>query len=212
MSLPSDIVADFRFLNRQRKGIRALLAALASRGFKALVIHRLAKWCQSRHLGLVSALLTKVNQHWYCIDISPKALLGPGIVIVHGFGIVVGSQVDIAGQCVLFHGVTLGDRGSEWVGALRTDGHPMLGRGCIVGAGAKILGKLVIGDNCVFGANCVVVHDIAANSVVAGVPGRVVNERPAMDANLRPIEGNYRKELRAEAGGDHIETTRSRQP
>ena len=81
----------------------------------------------------------------------------------------------------MFHGVTLGDRGSEWVGSSRPDGHPTLETNVMVGAGAKILGPLRIGRSSIIGANAVVLRDVPPFSIMAGVPARIVGQRPIED-------------------------------
>lgn len=180
--------ADARFLTRtQSSRAKKWATALMNRGMQVLALYRVSHALWKRRVPLLPLLLTRLCQHLYAVDIAFEAELGPGIVIVHGFGLVIGNQTRIAGQCILFHGVTFGDRGSEWVGATVPDGHPVVESGCMFGAGAKVLGPLRIGTNCVVGANAVVLKDVPPNSIVAGVPGRVVGQRPPMDANLRPI-------------------------
>lgn len=180
--------ADARFLTRtQSSRAKKWATALMNRGMQVLVLYRVSHALWRRRVPLLPLLLTRLCQHLYAVDIAFEAELGPGIVIVHGFGLVIGNQTRIAGQCILFHGVTFGDRGSEWVGTTVPDGHPVVESGCMFGAGAKVLGPLRIGTNCVVGANAVVLKDVPPDSIVAGVPGRVVGQRPPMDANLRPV-------------------------
>ena len=187
-SLLVNLRADARFLTRtQPSRAKKWAVALMNRGLQALTFYRISHALWRRRVPLLPMLLTRLCQHLYAVDIAYEAQLGPGIVIVHGFGLVIGSQTKLEGQCILFHGVTFGDRGSEWVGASIPDGHPTVGLGCMFGAGAKILGPLRIGSNCVIGANAVVLKDVPPDSIVAGIPARVVGRRPLMDANLRPI-------------------------
>lgn len=182
------IRADIRRL-LQGKSSRAqrLLAIVFNRGFHALVLYRISHAAWMRRIPIVPLVLTRLSQHLFAVDIAYQARLGPGIVIVHGFGLVVGAAVQIQGNCCLFHGVTLGDRGSEWVGSPEPDGHPVVEPGCIFGAGAKILGPIRVGRNSVVGANAVVLRNVPPCSVVAGIPARVIGRRPEMDENLRPI-------------------------
>jgi len=128
----------------------------------------------------------------YAVDIDYEAKLGPGITITHCFGLVIGKEVIIDGDCDLFHGVTMGVRGSEWVGDMITDGHPHIESNCMIAAGAKILGPVTVGRNSVIGANAVVTRDVAPNSVMAGIPARRISERPEMNSDLRPINGHRR--------------------
>lgn len=162
---------------------------------QAVFLYRLASALRRLRVPALPFVLARLSHHGYAVDIAPSAKIGPGLVLVHCFGTVIGSAVEIEGDCVIFHGVTLGDRGSEWVGSREADGHPVIGKSCILGTGAKILGPVRIGQNCVVGANSVVVSDIPENSVAAGLPAKVVNTRPMMDADLRPVDGVYREEV-----------------
>lgn len=164
-----------------------VLAILANRGFHAMLCYRVSHALSRAGIPLIPLIITRLAQFLFAVDIAIDADLGPGVVIVHGFGLVIGSAVRIEGNCCLFHGVTLGDRGTEWVGSNEQDGHPVVERGVIFGAGAKILGPIRIGSNSVVGANAVVLKDVPPNSIVAGVPARVIGTRPLMDENLRPI-------------------------
>ena len=187
-SLLACLRADARFLTRtQRSRAKKWASALMNRGMQVMVLYRLSHALWRRRVPLLPLLFTRLCQHLYAVDISYEAQLGPGIVIVHGFGLVIGRETRVEGQCMIFHGVTFGDRGSEWIAADITDGHPTVGWGCVFGAGAKILGPIQVGGNSVVGANSVVLKNVPANSIVAGVPGRVIGQRPAMDAQLRPL-------------------------
>lgn len=194
-SLRACLKADAAMVARHHDGrLKQAAVVVLSRGMQAVFLYRVSRALWRVGVPGVPAALTRTSQHLYGVDIAPSAAIGPGLVLVHCFGTVVGSAVRIAGNCVIFHGVTLGDRGSEWVGTRREDGHPTVGRGCILGAGAKVLGPVTIGDNCVVGANSVVNCDIPSNSVAAGLPARVINTRPPMDENLRPVGGAYRND------------------
>jgi serine O-acetyltransferase len=173
------IRADIARLVKGRPSrLKSLGLVLTNRGLQSIVLYRLSHLLWKRRVPLLPLILTRLAQHLFAVDISYRADLGPGIVIVHGFGLVVGGETIIEGDCCLFHGVTLGDRGSEWVSSNRTDGHPTIEPNVMVGAGAKILGPIRIGRNSVIGANAVVLQDVPPNSIVAGVPGRVVGQRP----------------------------------
>jgi serine O-acetyltransferase len=177
-ALRRDLVRLARGQSSRQNKIRLILT---NRGFQAVLLYRLSRALWQKHIPLLPLILTRMAQMLFAVDISPLADLGPGIVIVHGFGLVIGSEVVIEGDCCLFHGVTLGDRGSEWVGSSRTDGHPVLERNIMVGAGAKILGPIRIGQSSVIGANAVVLKDVPPFSIVAGIPARVVGQRPIDD-------------------------------
>ena len=156
---------------------KAIAVTLTNRGLQAVLLYRMAHSLWKKGVPVLPMLLSRISQHAFAVDISPKCRLGPGIVIVHGFGVVIGSDTEIEGDCCIFHGVTLGDRGSEWVNSDRPDGHPRVGRDVMFGAGAKVLGPIRIGNNCVIGANAVVLSDVPDDSVAAGIPAKIVSRR-----------------------------------
>src|ERR671915_977538 len=102
-------------------------------------------------------------------EIHPGARIGPGLFIDHGMGVVIGETTQIGANCTLYQGVTLG--GTSWKKEKR---HPTLGNHIVVGAGAKILGAISIGDHSKIGAGSVVVTEVPSHSTVVGIPGRVV--------------------------------------
>jgi serine O-acetyltransferase len=135
-----------------------------NRGFHALFYYRIANLLYKSKIPVLPAILTRIIQIIYAIDIDYKAKLNGGIVIVHGVGLVIGSGVEIKSNVILFHGVTLGRRG---VGPIisATDGFPVVEQNCIICTGAVIIGNINIGENTTIGANCVITTSIAPNSV-----------------------------------------------
>src|SRR5689334_3428090 len=116
------------------------------------------------------------------IEIHPGATIGRRVFIDHGMGVVIGETAEIGDDCTLYHGVTLG--GVSWNQGKR---HPTLGKGVVVGAGAKILGPFVVGDGAKVGSNSVVVKPVPAGATVVGIPARIVEHgaevaRAAFDA------------------------------
>ncbi len=103
------------------------------------------------------------------IEIHPGATIGRRVFIDHGMGIVIGETAQIGDDCTLYHGVTLG--GTSWSKGKR---HPTLGRGVVIGAGAKVLGPIEIGDGAKIGSNAVVVRDVPAGATAVGIPARMV--------------------------------------
>jgi len=104
------------------------------------------------------------------IEIHPGATIGRRVFIDHGMGVVIGETAEIGDDCTLYHGVTLG--GTSWNKGKR---HPTLGRGVVIGAGAKVLGPILMGDGAKIGSNAVVVRDVPAGATAVGIPARVVN-------------------------------------
>jgi len=105
------------------------------------------------------------------IEIHPGAKIGKGLFIDHGMGVVIGETAEIGDNVTLFQGVTLGGTGKE-----KGKRHPTVHDNAVIGAGAKVLGSITIGKNARIGANAVVIREVPANSVVVGVPGRVVRQ------------------------------------
>src|SRR5206468_480289 len=103
------------------------------------------------------------------IEIHPGATIGRRVFIDHGMGVVIGETAEIHDDCTLYHGVTLG--GTSWNHGKR---HPTLGKGVVIGAGAKILGPILVGDGAKIGSNAVVVLDVPAGATAVGVPARIL--------------------------------------
>jgi serine O-acetyltransferase len=103
------------------------------------------------------------------IEIHPGAQIGPGLFIDHGMGVVIGETTEVGANCTLYQGVTLGGTSLK-----KEKRHPTLGQNIVVGAGAKILGAITIGDHSKIGAGSVVVTEVPPHSTVVGIPGRVV--------------------------------------
>src|SRR5688572_17758047 len=138
-------------------------------GFHALLAYRVSHWLRSYSVPLIPRAICQTARALTGIEIHPSAKIGSGFFIDHGMGVVVGETAEIGDYVTLFQGVTLGGTGKE-----RGKRHPTLGNHVVVGAGAKILGAITIGDNVKIGANSVVLKNVAANSTVIGVPARVI--------------------------------------
>jgi len=141
-------------------------------GFHALVAYRFAHWLKVRNVPFIPRLISQVARWATGIEIHPSAKIGTGFFIDHGMGVVIGETAEIGDHVTLFQGVTLGGTGKE-----RGKRHPTLGNHVLVGAGAKILGGITIGDNVKIGANSVVLKSVSPNSTVVGVPARVIKSQ-----------------------------------
>lgn len=137
-------------------------------GLHALWAHRLAHALWRNGFKWLARLISNVSRFVTGIEIHPGARIGPGFFIDHGMGTVIGETAEIGEDVTLYHNVTLG--GVSWEKVKR---HPTLEDHVVVGAGAQILGPIVIGSHSRIGANSVVVKDVPAHSVVVGIPGRV---------------------------------------
>ncbi|OLC44148.1 MAG: serine O-acetyltransferase [Nitrospirae bacterium 13_1_40CM_4_62_6] len=138
-------------------------------GFHALIAYRLAHWLHVWGVPSLPRLVSQVARLFTGVEIHPAAKIGRGFFIDHGTGVVIGETAEIGDYVTLFQGVTLGGTGKE-----RGKRHPTLGNHVVVGAGAKILGGIKIGDNVKIGANSVGLKSVPANSTVIGVPARVI--------------------------------------
>jgi serine O-acetyltransferase len=147
-------------------------------GVHAVLAHRLTHKLWRRNLKWLARLISNLARLFTGIEIHPGAVIGRRFFIDHGMGVVIGETAVIGDDCTLYHGVTLG--GTSWQKGKR---HPTLGRDVVVGAGAKVLGPLSIGDGVRIGSNAVVVKSVPAGATVVGVPGRIIE--PAQDATSR---------------------------
>jgi serine O-acetyltransferase len=138
-------------------------------GFHARQLHRLAHALHSGGLGLPARLISHLGRALTGIEIHPAARIGEGFFIDHGMGVVIGETTIIGEDCHLYQGVTLGGTSTK-----RAKRHPTLGKGVVVGAGAKVIGAVTIGDGAKIGAGSVVVTNVPANATVVGVPGHIV--------------------------------------
>lgn len=138
-------------------------------GVHALWLQRLAQWFWMRRFLFVGRFISHVNRFLTGIEIHPAARLGPGLFIDHGMGVVIGETTEVGENVTIYQGVTLGGTSLE-----RKKRHPTIGDNVVIGAGAKILGPFTVGDNSKIGSSSVVVNEVPPNSVVVGVPGRVI--------------------------------------
>jgi serine O-acetyltransferase len=138
-------------------------------GFHALLFYRLAHWMSRNRIPFFPRALSQFARFITGIEIHPCATIGSGLFIDHGMGVVIGETTEIGDQVTLFQGVTLGGTGKQ-----RGKRHPTIGSHVVVGAGAKVLGPIVIGDYVKIGANSVVLQDVPDHSTVVGIPGRIV--------------------------------------
>jgi len=138
-------------------------------GFHALQLHRFSHTLWRWKLRWLARLSSHIARFLTGIEIHPGASIGRRVFIDHGMGVVIGETAEIGDDCTLYHGVTLG--GVSWNKGKR---HPTLGKGVVVGAGAKILGPFIVGDGAKVGSNSVVVKPVPAGATVVGIPARIV--------------------------------------
>jgi serine O-acetyltransferase len=147
-------------------------------GLHAVIMHRWAKACWTAGLKWPGRFISHLARGLTGIEIHPGATIGRRVFIDHGFGVVIGETATIGDDCTIYQGVTLGGT-SLAKGAKR---HPTLGRGVIVGAGAKVLGGFAVGDGAKIGSNAVLTKEVPAGATAVGNPARIVERNPAQDA------------------------------
>ena len=138
-------------------------------GLHAVIAHRVAHSLYKKGNHFAARAVSQTARNITGIEIHPAAVIGKGLFIDHGCAVVIGETTVIGDNCTIYQGVTLGGTGKH-IGKR----HPTLGNGVMVGAGAKVLGPVNIGDNAKIAAGAVVLKDIPENSTAVGIPARVV--------------------------------------
>ncbi len=148
------------------------------KGFLALQSHRVGHWLWREGRETLAFYLQSRVSELFQVDIHPAASIGRGAFFDHGTGIVIGETAVVGDDVSMLHGVTLGGTGAE-----RGDRHPKIGRGVLLGAGAKVLGNIAVGDYAKIASGSVVLKAVPAHCTAAGVPARLINcpscEEPA---------------------------------
>lgn len=161
---------DFRIIFERDPAARNWLEVLfCYPGLQALLFHRFAHQLYCLHLPLIPRLISHIARFLTGIEIHPGATIGRAVFIDHGMGVVIGETAIIGNYALIYQGVTLGGTGKE-----SGKRHPTLGENVVVGAGAKVLGNILIGSNVRIGAGSVVLRDVPSDCTVVGIPGRVV--------------------------------------
>jgi serine O-acetyltransferase len=139
-------------------------------GVHAVMWHRLSHWLWCQEFRLLARFSSQISRWLTGIEIHPAAKLGRRFVIDHGMGVVIGETAEVGDDCYFYHEVTLGV--ARTMGGKR---HPTVGNNVIIGAGAKVLGPITVGDNARVGANSVVLENVPADTTVVGMPARPVD-------------------------------------
>ncbi len=192
-SIVSDAEADLRAVFERDPACKGYLQPfLFFKGFLALQTYRLSHWLWGQGRETLALYLQSRTSELFQVDIHPAARIGSGVFIDHATGVVIGETAVVGDDVSLLHGVTLGGTGAE-----RGDRHPKIGKGVLLGAGAKVLGNILIGDYAKIASGSVVLKPVPAGCTAAGVPARLINcpagAEPArtMDHTLADVVYDY---------------------
>ena len=191
-----------------------LQVVFAYPGVHAIWGHRVSHWLWERGAKVAARTLGEITRILTGVDIHPGAILGTGLFIDHATGVVIGETAEVGDDVTIYHGVTLGGSGAD-IGKR----HPTIGDRVIIGAGAKILGPIKVGDDSRIGANAVVVKEVPGSAVVVGVPGQAISRHglDGGDSSLPDLVGISLQSLlarvaRLEAQADTPQTGRVIRP
>lgn len=178
--LHSAIADVMAVVNRDPASKSALRILLFLKGPHVLESWRISHWLWTKNRKDLASYLQSRISEVFSVDIHPAATIGKGLMLDHATNIVIGETAVISDTVSMLHDVTLGGTGKE-----SGDRHPKVGKGVMIGAGAKVLGNIKIGEGAIVGAGSVVLRDVPAHTTVVGVPARVVGkpemEMPSLD-------------------------------
>jgi serine O-acetyltransferase len=168
----STVRADVNRFRDEDNSVRTLIRGLLSQGFQALFVYRVFRWFHERGIPTqpIRFFCERFIEMTTGISIPAEATIGKGLRIHHFGGIILHSSVILGEHCTIYHGVTLGDRGGD-------GGAPRVGHRVLIGAGAKLIGEIKVGDDCVVGANAVVHTSVPAQHLAVGVPATIKKRR-----------------------------------
>ena len=154
-------------------------------GYHALVFHRIAHFLYKLKIPLLPRMISNFSRFLTGVEIHPGAKIAKGVMIDHGTGVVIGETAEVNAGCLIYQGVTLGGTGKE-----HGKRHPTLMENVVVGAGAKVLGNIMIGKNVRVGAGSVVMKNVPENCTVVGIPGRIVGSNSRTDSSGKKLDHN----------------------
>ncbi len=179
------IISDIKSVIRQDPAIKSSPLRYAEvflyAGFWAILFYRITHILHYIGIPFIPRLLSQLARFITGIEIHPGAVIGPGLFIDHGMGVVIGETAVVGTNVLLFHGVTLGGISSQ-----TGKRHPTVGDNVFIGAGARILGNIHLGDNCRIGAQSVVLKDVPPDATAVGIPAKIVGQ-PAVPCRCEMV-------------------------
>lgn len=164
-SLKQDMIM---FLKKDPTSNSGWFVFFTSIAYHAMISYRFAHFFNKHKMKFLGYLIYTLSKILHHVDIHPSAELEPGIVLDHAFGIVIGETAKVGSGTLIYHGVTLGAKN-----VTKGKRHPEIGKNVMIGAGAKILGPIIVGDESVIGSNSVVLMDIPPKSLAVGIPAKI---------------------------------------
>lgn len=152
------------------------------------IAHKLSHFLYKHKWFFLARLISQIARFFTGIEIHPGATIGKGLCIDHGMGVVIGETAEIGDDVLIYHGVTLGGTGKD-----KGKRHPTIGNGVIIGAGAKVLGPIKVGDNAKIGANAVVVKDVPEGATAVGIPAKNIIRTSATIIEISDFRGAKKK-------------------
>ena len=154
------------------------------------IAHRLSHFLYKHKWFFLARLISQIARFFTGIEIHPGATIGKGLCIDHGMGVVIGETAEIGDDVLIYHGVTLGGTGKD-----KGKRHPTIGNGVVIGAGAKVLGPIKVGDNAKIGANAVVVKDVPEGATAVGIPAKNIIRTSATIIEISDFRGAKKKNI-----------------
>lgn len=154
----------------------------------ALIAYRIAHFFYKHKCFFIARVISQLARFFTGIEIHPGAKIGKGLFIDHGMGVVIGETTEIGDDVMLYHGVTLGGTGKD-----KGKRHPTVGNGVLIGAGAKVLGPITIGDNAKIGSNAVVLKDVPPNATSVGISARNIVRTNKQIVEITTLRGKKQK-------------------
>lgn len=157
-------------------------------GIHVQIAHKLSHFLYRHKCFFLARLISQIARFFTGIEIHPGAKIGKGLCIDHGMGVVIGETAEIGDNVLIYHGVTLGGTGKD-----KGKRHPTIGNGVVVGAGAKVLGPIKVGDNAKIGANAVVVKDVPVGATAVGIPAKNIIRTSSTIIEINNFRGKKKK-------------------
>ena len=152
------------------------------------IAHKLSHFLYKHKWFFLARLISQIARFFTGIEIHPGATIGKGLCIDHGMGVVIGETAEIGDDVLIYHGVTLGGTGKD-----KGNRHPTIGNGVVIGAGAKVLGPIKVGNNAKIGANAVVVKDVPEGATAVGIPAKNIIRTSATIIEISDFRGAKKK-------------------